>query len=128
MAAGCFSHRVSGSRYKELETYKQAILLADELRDAVMSWSSFDAWSTGIQLVRATDSIGANIAEAYGRHGFPDQRRLLYVARGSAYEAEHWIDRAVARGLIASEFQMRISGVIRTLNGLIRTHRQRHST
>ena len=76
----------------------------------------------GIQLVRATDSIGANIAEAYGRRGDMDQRRLLYIARGSAYEAEHWIDRAASRSLISDGFAPRINEVIRLLNGLIRSH------
>jgi four helix bundle protein len=89
---------------------------------AMGEWDSLDAWSAGIQLVRAADSIGANIAEAYGRHGYRDQRRLLYVARGSAYETEHWIDRAVARRLLSSGFPTRIAEVIRTLNGLIQAH------
>jgi four helix bundle protein len=75
--------------------------------------------------VRAADSIGANIAEAYGRYGLPDQRRLLHVARGSAYETEHWIARALARDLLGDPtFDDRITQLIRTLNGLIRFHRQ----
>ena len=39
-----------------------------------------------MQLVRAADSIGANIAEASGRWTDADQRRLLVIARGSAFE------------------------------------------
>jgi four helix bundle protein len=117
---------VGASRYHELEAYKQAIAIADDVRRAVLGWDPFDAWSVGIQLVRAADSIGANIAEGYGRYGFADQRRLLHVARGSAYETEHWIARAVARGLLADDaFEPRITELLRTLNGLIRSHRQR---
>jgi four helix bundle protein len=115
---------VDGTRYKELVVYRQAVALADDLRQATLGWNSFDAWSLGIQLVRASDSIGANIAEAYGRRGDPDQRRLLYVARGSAYEAEHWIDRAHARSLLSAGFEPRITEVIRLMNGLIRSHLQ----
>jgi four helix bundle protein len=113
---------VSGSRYKELAAYRQSVALADDLRLVMLAWDSLDAWSTGIQLLRAADSVGANIAEAYGRHGYRDQRRLLYVARGSAYETEHWIDRAVTRGLLSFEVPPRIGEVIRTLNGLIQAH------
>jgi four helix bundle protein len=102
--------------------YRRAVELADDLRLAVAGWDSLDAWSAGIQLLRAADSVGANIAEAYGRHGYRDQRRFLYVARGSAYETEHWVDRAVIRGLLSSEVQPRIGEVIRTLNGLIQAH------
>jgi four helix bundle protein len=117
---------VGASRYHELEAYKQAIAIADDVWHATRGWDSFDAWSVGIQLVRAADSVGANIAEGYGRYGFADQRRLLHVARGSAYETEHWIARAVARGLFADgAFEPRITELLRTLNGLIRSHRQR---
>jgi four helix bundle protein len=115
---------MQGSRFKELEAYKLSVALADELRIAVLGWGSFDVWSTGIQLLRAADSVGANIAEGYGRHGTLDQRRFLYVARGSAYEAEHWINRAFARGLLSDVFQPRITRVVQTLNGLIRAHRR----
>jgi four helix bundle protein len=72
-------------------------------------------------MVRAADSVGANIAEGSGRYGPADQRRLLFIARGSACELEHWIERAHARTLVvpdeAMEEAMQIS---RMLNGLIR--------
>jgi four helix bundle protein len=117
---------VEASRYHELEVYKQAIAIADDLRDAVRGWNRFDEWSIGIQMVRAADSVGANIAEAYGRYGFRDQRHLLHVARGSAYETEHWVTRALARGLLVDDaFERRARELIRTLSGLIRAHRER---
>ena len=114
-----------GSRFKNLDAYRQAVGLADDLHQGVLEWGALDRWSTGIQLIRAADSIGANIAEAYGRHGYPDQRRLLYVARGSAYETEHWIDRALTRNLLSADFHVRAVKVVQTLNGLIRSHHQR---
>ena len=113
---------MAGTRYKDLQVYRRAVGLADDLRVELFGWQRLDMWSLGIQLLRATDSIAANIAEAYGRSSNPDQRRLLYVARGSAYEAEHWIDRATARGLLPPGFEPRITDVIRLLNGLIRSH------
>jgi four helix bundle protein len=117
---------VEASRYHDLEAYKQATAIADDVWKAVHEWNTLDAWSTGIQLLKAADSIGANIAEAYGRYGYRDQRHLLHVARGSAYETEHWIGRALARGLLADDaFQRRIRALIRTLSGLIRAHRER---
>jgi four helix bundle protein len=54
-----------------------------------------------MQLVRAADSVGANIAESSGRWHPADKRRLLVIARGSLYEAEHWLERAEARSLSA---------------------------
>jgi four helix bundle protein len=80
-----------------LLVYRRAAGLADQVCVASAEWGGFDRWTVGFQLVRATDSIGANIAEAYGRWGPKDQRRLLYVARGSAYETVHWLERATAK-------------------------------
>lgn len=75
----------------------------------------------GIQLVRAADSVGANIAEAIGRWHRPDQRRFLYVARGSLHELEHWIELAQERNLLPAESSKRVPELARTLNGLIKT-------
>jgi len=106
--------------FRELTVYEKAAVLADDVRDVVLTWSSFDRWTIGAQLVRAADSVGANIAEASGRHK-GDQRRLLYVARGSALETEHWVERALARGLMTNaELASRARDVGRMLNGLIR--------
>jgi four helix bundle protein len=85
--------------FEGLDAYRRAVALADEIRRRVESWESFDLWTVGVQLVRAADSVGANIAEAYGRWNYPDRRRVLFIARGSACELEHWLMRADARHL-----------------------------
>jgi four helix bundle protein len=72
-------------------------------------------------MVRAADSDGANIAEAAGRFGYADQRRLLFVARGSQIELQHWIHRAEARRLELPLDALRNAVETgRMLNGLIR--------
>jgi four helix bundle protein len=52
------------------------------------------------QLVRAGDSIGANIAEGMGRGSFLDNRRFVRMARGSLNETKHWLRRAHKRSLL----------------------------
>jgi four helix bundle protein len=112
---------VVGSRFRDLVAYRVARSLADDLRHDVIAWASFDRWTVGAQLVRAADSIGANIAEAYGRYGIPDKRRFLHIARGSLFETEHWVDCASERGLLEpGRFDDRLSEIARTLNGLVR--------
>ena len=77
------------SEFRRLRAYELAVALAGDLHVAVTSWDKFERWSLGVQLMRAADSIGANIAEATGRWHIADQRRVLYFARGSLYETEH---------------------------------------
>jgi four helix bundle protein len=42
------------------------------------------------QLFRAVGSIGANIAEGYGRYGRRDRAHFYEYALGSARESRHW--------------------------------------
>jgi four helix bundle protein len=72
--------------------------------------------------MRAVDSIGANIAEASGRWYRSDQRRILYIARGSLVETEYWMIRAEKRGLLEEGSTEQLTEIARTLNGLIKKH------
>jgi len=55
----------------------------------------------GDQFISSSDSIGANIAESYGRYFFKDRLRFLYFARGSLYESlYHWVELLDERNLI----------------------------
>jgi four helix bundle protein len=108
------------SQYERLRCYSLAAELSDELWRAVNQWPTGERQSFGLQLVRAVDSVGANIAEATGRWYAGDKRRLLYIARGSLYETEHWIGRAKARGLLDDRHGTTIIEIGKTLNGLIK--------
>jgi len=108
-----------GGSFRGLAAYRLAAELADGLHKQVATWPTFDRWTVGMQLVRAADSVGANIAEAGGRWHLADKRRLLVIARGSLYELEHWLLRARARGLSCSTSPV-LAELGRTLNGLIR--------
>ncbi|KKU37815.1 MAG: S23 ribosomal protein [Candidatus Amesbacteria bacterium GW2011_GWA1_46_35] len=44
------------------------------------------------QILRAVSSIGANIAEGYGRNNKKEFRQYLGIARGSALETEYWLE------------------------------------
>ena len=109
-----------GSSFRRLDAYTRAAALAGDLHRDVARWRSFDLWSVGIQLLRAADSVGANIAEATGRWHTPDRRRLLIIARGSLYETEHWLITAEDRGLLVPGSSERAIEIARPLNGLIK--------
>ena len=87
----------------ELDVYN----LAEELADKV--WNDFDRWplkvqkTIGYQIIRAADSISANLAEGYGRFT-PAEHKLFYrYARGSFEETKAWLRKLIRRGTITEE-------------------------
>jgi four helix bundle protein len=66
-------------------------------------WKSLEQRTVAPQLIRAADSIGANIAEGSGRGSDKDYIRFLRISRGSLYETKHWLRLAFARGLLSAE-------------------------
>jgi four helix bundle protein len=110
------------SRYKDLDAFRRAAVLADEIHRHVRIWPQLDQRSLGAQLTRAADSVGANIAESSGRWSKAERRRFLINARGSLYEVEYWSDRAIARSLPLPEMAGRLDAIARPLSGLIRKH------
>ena len=70
---------------KSFETAKAVITLAKKLpRD-------LETKIILSQLLRSVMSIGANIAEGYGRFGVKEFPRYLQVALGSTNETEYWL-------------------------------------
>jgi four helix bundle protein len=107
------------TRFADLLVYRCSASLADDLSECLRGWPSIDRWSTGVQLLKAADSIGANLAEAYGRATSGDRLRFVVIARASAYEVQHWISRASARDLALPEDSIeRAAQIGRLLNQL----------
>ena len=44
------------------------------------------------QLFRSASSVGANIAEGYGRHYMGSLKQFYSIARGSAFETDYWLE------------------------------------
>ncbi len=86
----------------DLEVYVLARQVADRVWNEVLVWDRFAKRTVGEQLVRAVDSISANIAESYGRHHMRDVAKFLYYARGSLYESQDWISKGVQRELFSN--------------------------
>lgn len=77
----------------------------------------------GDQSIRSTDSVGANIAEGYGRFNYLDKIRFYYNARGSLFESKHWLDLFYEREIIGKEKYFELielyREIVKGLNGLI---------
>ena len=57
----------------------------------------------GDQWIRSIGSIGANIAEGFGRFHYLDKNKFNFNARGSLLEAIHWTEFLLGRNLIAQK-------------------------
>lgn len=88
------------TNFENLEIYRLSEVLADGIWELASSWPSFEKWTLGTQIVKAADSVGANIAEGTGRGTPTDNRRFARIARGSLNETQHWLRRAYRRGML----------------------------
>src|SRR3954471_10739712 len=106
---------MSKTNFINLRVYKLSEELADRIWDIVMTWDKFAKDTVGKQLVRAADSIGANISEGAGRGSFQDNRRFARTARASLYETQFFLRRAFQRKLLRPEQIERLKPVIEEL-------------
>ena len=103
---------MSKPNFQNLRVYCLAETLADTVWDIVANWPGFPKSTIGKQLVRAADSIGANIAEGSARGTYQDNRRFVRIARGSLVEVQHWLRRAYNRNLLSPEDVERVKSTV----------------
>ena len=78
---------------RDLEVYELARRLSE------MGWGIYEdlSWHDrkimGDQFIESTDSVGANIAEGYGRYHYLDKVKFYYNSRASLLEScGHWLE------------------------------------
>ncbi|MFA6087079.1 four helix bundle protein [Mucilaginibacter sp.] len=72
--------------FMDLEVWKKSRLLRNNITDLVKSFPPEEKYRLTDQIIRASRSIGNNIAEGHGRFHYLDAARFLTNARGSAAE------------------------------------------
>lgn len=117
---------------EDLQVLQTAEQLGDAVWKQVFAWKQFERDTVGKQLTRSADSIGANIAEAFGRFHYGEKLQFLYYARGSVFETKYWLNRVDSRQLMPGQdtqyYIKQIGTLARQLNGfLAHTKRQRQS-
>ena len=110
---------------KDLHVYSLSRRLSSMAWDIYCLMSVEDKKIMGDQFIRATDSIGANIAEGYARFHNLDRVRFYYNSRASLSEAsDHWLELLFERHKIsdlflegfksvATELQIKLNNFIR---------------
>ena len=116
---------------EDLRILKTAEEIADAVWKQVVAWDEFALAVVGKQLTRAVDSIGANIAESYGRYNYGEKLQFLYYSRGSLFETKYWLNRALVRELMRAEevkaYSTRLSDVARQLNTFVSSLKSQRS-
>ncbi|MGD8996911.1 MAG: four helix bundle protein [Anaerolineae bacterium] len=114
-------------KFEELRVLQAAEGVADGIWRQVVQWDPFARNVVGEQLARAADSVGANIAEAFGRFHYGEKLQFLYYARGSLFETKYWLNRALARALMPSaqvqDYASQSTDLARQLNAFAATLR-----
>jgi four helix bundle protein len=84
----------------KIEAYNKALTFSNLLWDEVIKFDYFEKNSVGLQLVRAADSVSANIAEGFGRYHKKDKIKFYQYAKGSALECYDWLLKCKHRKLL----------------------------
>jgi four helix bundle protein len=109
---------------KDLEVYQLARNLSKLAWDIYNSLDWQAKKTMGDQFIRAVDSVGANIAEGYGRFHYLDKIKFYYNGRASLSEAgDHWVELLKERRMVIEseykEFKIIIEKLSLKLNNFI---------
>jgi len=109
--------------FTELEVWKKARVLKNELAELTKSFPSEEKFRLTDQLIRSSRGINTAIAEGHGRFTFKDQLHFCVIARGSLSETlNHLIDALDCKYINEEQFgylKSKVEEVERLLNGYI---------
>jgi len=112
-------------KIEDLQVYSLSMDMAERIWNIVIEWDYFTKDTIGKQLVRASDSIAANLSEGFGRYHYKENKNFSYYSRGSLYETKTWLTKAHNRKLISSEnfqiFSHEIENIGIRLNNYIKS-------
>jgi four helix bundle protein len=111
MPLACHETSLSGVPFRErngktmkledLQVYQLSMEIGEKIWKIVGRWGYFEKDTVGKQLVRAADSIAANLSEGYGRFHYRENKQFCYYSRGSLQETLTWLEKAHQRELIS---------------------------
>ena len=110
--------------FRELVVYQKAQTLAREIFEVSKSFPREEMYSLTDQMRRSSRSVGAQIAEAWGKRRYENHFiSKLTDADAEQYETQHWIDTAVDCGYItpqkAALLNEKCVEIGRLLNGMM---------
>lgn len=107
----------------KIDAYVASFNMSNKVWHTVLKWENFEQRTVGQQLVRACDSISANIAEGFGRYHKKDKIKFYKYSYGSMEETKGWLRKATVRKLITeeekNEFLISLEQMPKAINQLI---------
>jgi len=108
----------------DIDAYVVSFNLSNHVWDIVVEWSYLAQKTIGIQIIRAVDSISANIAEGFGRYHKKDKIKFYYYARASTVETFDWLEKSFKRKLITQNqylyLKEELDKLPKSINGLVK--------
>ncbi len=109
--------------FEELDCWKKATVLRKQLSILVKSFPSEEKYRLCDQIIRASRSVTANIAEGFGRFHYQENIQFCRQSRGSLYELiDHLIvakDENYISDATLTDLKKEIHECLAILNGFI---------
>ena len=70
-------------KFEDIICYKISSELSDYIWEIINNWKWFEKTTIGNQFIRSIDSVGANIAEGFGRYHKKDKIKFYYTGKYS---------------------------------------------
>lgn len=121
------SNRSSITHFYDLEIWKEANGLCVQIYKLTENFPKKETYGIIDQMRRAAASVGANIAEGFGRFHYKEKIKFYYNSRGSVCEVQNFLflsqnlgyaDKEIARDIFVKyeNLNKRINQFIKSVN------------
>ena len=107
---------------EDFKTYNKAMEVGEKVWAVVLKWNYFEKDTIGKQLVKAVDSIAANLSEGLGRYHFKETKNFTYYSRGSLFETKTWLAKARSRQLLNENLFKELMTELDVIGKMINTY------
>jgi len=111
------------NNFESLDVWKECRLLRKQISNTVKTFPVVEKFRLTDQLIRASRSVTANIAEGHGRYHFQENTQFCRQGRGSLTETlDHLIcafDEEYINENQLNEFRIQYEKCLKLLNGYI---------
>lgn len=111
-------------KIEDLEVWKEGRKLRKDISKLAKKFPEREKFKLVDQMLRASRSVTANLAEGYGRFHYQENIQFCRQARGSLYEVfDHLtvaFDEEYLEESVFKKYKERIFNIIRLINGYIK--------